>query len=54
LVLDQEHVKELLIEVQREQLKGFVYRAFMALNQAQAEAATATEEPANGGVESNA
>lgn len=54
LVLDQEHVKELLIEVQREQLKGFVYRAFMALNQAQADAATPTEEPVNGSVESNA
>lgn len=34
LVLDQEHVKELLIEVQREQLKGLVYKAFMAVNQA--------------------
>jgi hypothetical protein len=34
LVLDQDHVKELLLEVQREQLKGLVYRAFMAVNQA--------------------
>jgi hypothetical protein len=33
LVLDQNHVKELLLEVQREQLKGLVYRAFMAVNQ---------------------
>jgi hypothetical protein len=34
LVLDQDHIKELLLEVQREQLKGLVYRAFMAVNQA--------------------
>lgn len=32
LVLDTSHVKELLLEVQREQLKGLVYRAFMAVN----------------------
>lgn len=54
LVLDQEHVKELLLEVQREQLKGLVYRAFMALNQTQADTTTTTEEAVNGGVESNA
>lgn len=34
LVLDQDHIKELLLEVQKEQLKGLVYRAFMAVNQA--------------------
>jgi hypothetical protein len=37
LVLDQDHIKELLLEVQREQLKGLVYRAFMAVNQAKEE-----------------
>jgi hypothetical protein len=33
VVLDESHIKELLLEVQREQLKGLVYRAFMAVNQ---------------------
>ena len=37
LVLDQDHIKELLLEVQKEQLKGLVYRAFMAVNQAKEE-----------------
>jgi aspartyl-tRNA(Asn)/glutamyl-tRNA(Gln) amidotransferase subunit B len=49
LVLDQEHVRELLLEVQREQLKGLVYRAFMAVNQAKEQAVENTgssEEPA--------
>lgn len=46
LVLDQDHVKELLLEVQREQLKGLVYRAFMAVNQAREPATPQTEEPA--------
>lgn len=48
LVLDQEHVRELLLEVQREQLKGLVYRAFMAVNQAKEQAVENTgssEEP---------
>jgi hypothetical protein len=40
IVLDTAHVKELLLEVQREQLKGLVYRAFMSVNQS-AEAASA-------------
>lgn len=39
VVLDQEHVKELLLEVQREQLKGLVYKAFMAVNKAMEEEA---------------
>lgn len=34
LTLDHEHIRELLLEVQREQLKGLVYRAFMAVNEA--------------------
>lgn len=37
LVLDHDHVKELLLEVQREQLKGLVYRAFMAVNKTKEE-----------------
>jgi len=46
LVLDQDHVRELLLEVQREQLKGLVYRAFMTVNQAREPATPQTEEPA--------
>lgn len=33
LALNTDYIKELLVEVQREQLKGVVYRAFMAVNQ---------------------
>ena len=46
LVLDQDHVKELLLEVQREQLKGLVYRAFMAVNQAREPSTPEQQEPA--------
>lgn len=34
MVLEPEGIKTLLLEVQREQLKSLVYRAFMAVNQA--------------------
>lgn len=44
MVLEPEGIKTLLLEVQREQLKGLVYRAFMAVNQAH-EAEQNGEEP---------
>lgn len=48
LALDQDHVKELLLEVQREQLKGLVYRAFMAVNQAREPGVPTPEESEHG------
>jgi hypothetical protein len=33
LAMETEKIKELLIEVQHEQLKGLVYRTFMKINQ---------------------
>jgi len=33
IVLEPEAIKALLLEVQREQLKGLVYKAFMLVNQ---------------------
>lgn len=36
LALNTGYIKELLVEVQREQLKGLVYRAFMSVNQPEA------------------
>jgi regulator of replication initiation timing len=44
LALNTDYIKELLVEVQREQLKGVVYRAFMAVNQAKEENPPAAEE----------
>jgi hypothetical protein len=44
LTLDIEQVKALLLEVQREQLKGLVYRAFLAVNQAKEEGAEEAPE----------
>lgn len=43
IVLNNEDVKTLLIEVQREQLKGLVYKAFLTVNQAAKEARDAAE-----------
>ena len=34
LLLDNNTIKELLLEVQREQLKGLVYKAYVAVNEA--------------------
>lgn len=46
IVLEPEAIKALLLEVQREQLKGLVYKAFMLVNQPpEAPEAEATREP---------
>jgi len=33
LVLSTQYARELLVEIQREQLKGLIYKAFIAVNQ---------------------
>jgi hypothetical protein len=43
MVLDPETIKGLLLEVQREQLKGLVYRAFIAVSQKHEQAQAGVE-----------
>lgn len=43
MVLDQDTIKGLLLEVQREQLKGLVYRAFVAVSQRHEQTQTGAE-----------
>ena len=45
MVLDQDTIKGLLLEVQREQLKGLVYRAFVAVSQRHEQTQTGAEGP---------
>jgi len=45
MVLDTDTIKVLLLEVQREQLKGLVYKAFITVSQRHEQAQAVVEHP---------